>query len=280
MNHSIKNHSAYGRCLYAENGIIEVYIPLDFGIRIGHFSLLGEQNVFFVQPNDMTTFSTKEGWRIRGGHRLWGAPESEKVYCPDNDPIDCEITGESITLTQKKDEWLGLVKSVTLTFDKNRIHLTHRIKNVSEQAFCGSLWGITVMAPGGVEYIKLHSREGGFDALHSVALWDYTNLGDERASYTKEEIILRSLDVDGKYKIGLRHPVSPIRYEVNGYTFLKSFEVKSGEAYPDSGVSYETFLSRYMTEMESLSPMVRLNYGEVAEHKETWELSLSAEDKK
>ena len=58
-------------------------VPLSYGIRIGHFALCGGENVFYEQPKDMTELTTPEGWRLRGGHRFWVAPESEKTYCPD-----------------------------------------------------------------------------------------------------------------------------------------------------------------------------------------------------
>lgn len=280
MNTCIKSHSAYGRCLYAENGVIELYIPLDFGIRIGHLSFIGEKNVFFVQPQDMQLFTTEKGWRIRGGHRLWLAPESEKVYSPDNAPIDYQIVGENILLTQKEDNELGLVKRISLKLQGNRVYLTHKITNVKKEPFVGSLWAITVMDKGGIEYIKLNRRDGGFDALHSIALWDYTNLGDERASYERDSITLKSLDLDAKYKIGVRHPVTPISYELDGVIFKKYYQVQKDKSYPDSGVSYETFMSKYMTEMESLSPLVSLGEGESAEHEEIWELERSQKKEK
>ena len=272
MNTCIKTHSAYGRCLYAENGVVELYIPLDYGIRIAHFSFVGEKNLFFVQPSDMQLFSTTDGWRIRGGHRLWVAPESEKVYAPDNEPIDYKVSGNSIVLEQKVDQKLGLIKSIELSFDQNKVNLKHKITNTKKEPFVGSLWAITVMEKGGTEHIELNRRDGGFDPLHAIALWDYTNLGDERAHYTREKITLTSLPIDAKYKIGVRHPVTPIVYEMDGVSFKKHYQVQKGASYPDNGVSYETFMTKYMTELESLSPLFTLNENESAEHEEIWEI--------
>lgn len=271
MNTTIKNHPAYGRCLYADNGVLEIGIPLDFGLRVGHLSFVGGDNVFYVQPATTSKFCTEKGWRIRGGHRFWLAPESEKNYYPDNEPIEYEIKGESIVLTQNKDEWLGVIKSITLTFDDNRIHVKHEVLNLNDNPIKCSLWGISAMKEGGVEYIKLNRREGGYDPLHAIAIWDYASLGDKRATYEREQIILRNLPSDEKYKIGVRHPVLPIRYELENLTFLKYFNVQEDKEYPDFGVSYETYLSD-MTEIESLSPLVELKRGESAKHEEVWAL--------
>jgi mannose-6-phosphate isomerase class I len=48
-------------------------------------------------------------------------------------------------------------------------------------------------------------------------MWDYTSLGDERAKYERSKIVITHLPLDTKYKIGVGHPISPVRYE-NGKT--------------------------------------------------------------
>lgn len=272
MNTSIKNHAIYGKCLFADNGVIEVGIPLDFGLRVGHFSFAGEKNVFFEQPNDMEKFTTDKGWRIRGGHRLWIAPESPLTYCPDNEPISYTVSDDTVTLVQKEDPWLHIIKTFTLKFDGARLEIVHRIENLSEDELECSLWAISVMAAGGTEYIDLERRDGGMDHWHRISTWDYTSLGDPRATYTRDEIKIRHLPVDERYKIGVGHPFGPVRYENDGVVFKKYFAVEKDKIYPDANVSYETFFSQYMVEMESLSPLGRIGKGERMEHSEVWEL--------
>ena len=272
MNTSIKNHAIYGKCLFADNGIIEVGIPLDFGLRVGHFSFVGEKNVFFEQPNDMEKFTTDKGWRIRGGHRLWIAPESPLTYCPDNEPISYTVSDDTITLVQKEDPWLHIIKTFTLKFDGAKLEVVHRIENLSEDELECSLWAISVMAAGGTEYIDFERRDGGMDHWHRISTWDYTSLGDPRATYTRDEIKIRHLPVDERYKIGVGHPFGPVRYENDGVVFKKYFAVEKDKIYPDANVSYETFFSQYMVEMESLSPLGRIGKGERMEHSEVWEL--------
>ena len=272
MNTSIKNHAIYGKCIFADNGVIEVGIPLDFGLRVGHFSFVGEKNVFFEQPNDMEKFTTDKGWRIRGGHRLWIAPESPLTYCPDNEPISYTVSDDTVTLVQKEDPWLHIIKTFTLKFDGARLEIVHRIENLSEDELECSLWAISVMAAGGTEYIDLERRDGGMDHWHRISTWDYTSLGDPRATYTRDEIKIRHLPVDERYKIGVGHPFGPVRYENDGVVFKKYFAVEKDKIYPDANVSYETFFSQYMVEMESLSPLGKIGKGERMEHSEVWEL--------
>ncbi|MBR2401328.1 MAG: hypothetical protein IKB01_00975 [Lachnospiraceae bacterium] len=273
MNFKKIYHECLGNCIFFDNGFVEVGIPLEYGIRIGHFSLVGKNNVFFEQPADMQDLTTEHGWRVRGGHRLWLAPESEKVYYPDNDPIGYQLLENGVELFQREDPWLHVQKTVTLCFaDDYKVEVHHRIKNMSEDVIEASLWAVTSVVGGGVQYIDFQNREGGMDHWHRISMWDYTNLGDKRAKYFADGIKLTHMPVKEKYKIGVGHPYGAVRYEMEDVTFIKDFTVLPDEKYPDGNVSYETFLCRHMVEMESLSPIQKIKPGDWAEHSETWEL--------
>ena len=129
------------------------------------------------------------------------------------------------------------------------------------------------MAPGGVEYIPLHHRDGGYDPLHCISMWDYTSLGDKRANYKRDSITLTHTPSGEKYKIGVGHPAGAISYKNKGVSFEKSFEIYPEKEYPDGNVSFETFMCDHMVEIESLSPYVTLREGKEAEHREIWTLS-------
>lgn len=272
MNITKKNHSICGQCLFLDNGIVEIGIPLEYGIRIGHFSFVGEKNVFFEHPNDMTDFTSEEGWRHHGGHRLWIAPESEADYYPDNEPISYEIVGEKIILRQEEDPWQKVIKEIEITFDGPRVKLLHRITNTADEPRICGIWSISTLVPGGVQYIDLEIRDGGMDPWVRLGAWDYTSYGDPRAKYERDKITLTHLPIEEKLKIGIGHPVSPVRYELPDVVFKKYFEVDREKTYPDSNMSYETFFSKYMLEMESLSPLGTINKGETMEHAEVLEL--------
>ena len=272
MNVKEKNHSVHGRCLFLDNGILEIGVALDFGIRICHFSFLGEENVFYEQPMNSDRFTTTDGWRLRGGHRLWIAPESDDIYAPDNVPVEYSLLPNGIEITQSKDERLHIVKQIRICFDNDRVQVNHKITYLGEGLLECALWPISVMAPGGIERIPLKKREGGFDPLHSFSLWDHSSLGDCRAKYKKDEIILTHMDIDRPYKIGIGHPNGEISYTNRGTAFLKSYDFIENAHYPDGEVSYETYLSKFMVEIESLSPLYTLRKGENAEHNEYWRL--------
>ena len=261
------------KSVFRSNSVSEFGIPLEFGIRIGYLSYKNGENLFYEQPNDLNDLCTPEGFRVRGGHRLWLAPESEKDYFPDNQPVQYEIIGDTIRLMQEKDPWLGVQKSMEIIFvSDEEIRVKHIVINTEarEQEF--ALWGVTSVAPCGKAHIPLKHREGGYDPLHTVTMWDYTSLGDERVQYTREAITLSHKPLVQKYKIGVGHPDGPVTYENKGVIFEKSYEIHTSEAYPDGGVSFEIFMCRHMVELECLSPLLTVGAGETAEFCETWRL--------
>ena len=272
MNYIEKNHPTYGKCLFADNGIIEIGIPLEFGLRIGHFSFVGGDNVFFEQPKDLKTFTTAEGWQIRGGHRLWLAPESGADYFPDNAPIQYKIDNDTVILTQQKDPWLNVIKEIVLHFDENRMHVEHRVTNVGEDKCQCSLWAISSVAAGGKQTICFERRDNGYDPWHKISMWDYTNLGDPRVKYSRDEIVITHTPLDERDKIGVSHPYGPIKYENGNTIFLKNFQIHVDKKYPDGNMSYETFCGRYMMELESLSPLFDVLPNQTVSHTEVWEL--------
>ena len=273
MNITNEKHSIFGNTLFVEYGKIKLGIALEYGIRISHLSYDNSENLFFEQPACMKELSTPDGWRVRGGHRLWIAPESKDVYYPDNDAVSCDVKENTIIICQKNDPWLEIEKSIEIVFlSENSVKVIHKIKNTASKLRRCSLWGISSMAGGGTEQISLDVREGGYDPLHKITMWDYTSLGDERAVYERDLITLTHYPTSKKYKIGVGHPKGNVRYINKGVVFEKCYEINKNEEYPDGDVSFETFMCDHMVEIESLSPLYDIKPGESASHTEIWKL--------
>ncbi|MBQ6922202.1 MAG: hypothetical protein IJQ66_03845 [Clostridia bacterium] len=271
LNKRIITHPVHGECLFLNNGVIEIGVPLTFGIRIAHLSFVGEENVFFVQPNDMKMFTFDSGLRIRGGHRLWIAPESPDDYYADNEPIEYGINGDTVTLTQKNDPLLNVIKSMEITLKGNTVSITHRVKNTGKRRKI-ALWALTVMKSGGVLTVPLREREGGYDPLTHISAWDYTDLSDERLKFGKKEIKIYQRAGKRNLKVGVGHPAGAVSYENGDTVFKKHIPLYSDKEYADGGVSFETFISDYMAEIEGLSPLVTLLPDKTATYTESWEL--------
>lgn len=271
LNKSIKNHPVHGECLYVDNGIIEIGVPLSFGIRIAHLSFLGEENVFFVQPKDLEIPVGKLGFRLHGGHRLWLAPEGEFDYYPDNLPVEYQIKGNTVRLTQAEDPLLKVIKSVDLTLKGSKVTLTHRVYNTGERKKA-ALWSLSVMKGGGVTTVPLPQRTGGFNPLVHISAWDYTDIGDERIKFSKKEIKIYQKKGERNLKIGVGHPSGALRYENGNTVFVKNIPLFKDRTYTDGGVSAEIFVCDYMTEIEGLSPLKTISPSKTATYTETWEL--------
>lgn len=274
MKTYIGNHAIFGKMLYAENGKIKLGVALDFGIRICYLSFKGSKNLFFEQPKNMTDLTTEDGWRVYGGHRLWVAPESEKDYRPDNQPIFYEVIGDKILLSQLEDELLKVNKSIEISFeDENVVKVVNKLQNTDQTTRRFSVWGVTSMAGGGTQYISHRYGTMSYAPLTSIPIWFYTDLADDRAEYSPGKIKLTHRANSKKYKIGVGHPNAPVKYVNQGVCFEKIFDVFLDKQYPDHNVSYETFMCDHMVEIESLSPLYDVAPNQTISHTELWRLT-------
>ena len=274
MKTYFENYKHFGKCLFIENSEIKIGVPVEFGIRISYLSYKGSDNLFFEQPKDMTDLTSKDGWRVYGGHRLWVAPESDNVYYPDNNPISYEIFDDKVVLHQQKDEWLNVEKTMEISFTEyNVVKVVNLVKNLDEKTRRFSAWGITSVAGGGTQFIPLKHGERSYYPLSNVCAWHYTNLGDERVEYFPEYIKLSHRATNKLFKIGVGHPNGPVKYVNKGVCFEKSFDIYSDKEYTDSNVSYETYMCNHMVEIESLSPLYEVNQNQTISHTELWRLT-------
>lgn len=263
----------FGTCLLAGNGVSEVVVACDFGIRVLSYALCGGENVFFEQPAEMRALTTEQGWRIYGGHRLWVSPESERDYYPDNLPVAVDVEENAVILRQPKDPWLGVSKEVRLRFFPDaRIEVTHSVTNCSGREQRIALWAISSMRAGGTEKIPLPGAPGPWEPRFGLTAWEYTDLSDARAAYGKSCVEISQRAGKANYKIGLSRTAGEYEYRNKGLVFQKTAEYFPGAQYPDGGVCFETFVCDHMLEMETLSPLFRIAENETAVHREVWNI--------
>jgi len=260
------------------NGQIELIATLDVGPRIIHFGFCGGENAFKVY-RDQLGRSGEKTWQIRGGHRLWHSPEAKpRTYFPDNDPVAYkQLPDGGIRLTPPPETPYSVQKEIDIYMDpaKNRVRLVHRITNVGAWPIELAPWALTVLEPGGIEIIPLPEKIPHEKCLlpnQILVLWSYTDLADPRYHFGTRYITLRHDPNRGATKIGLAHRCGWIAYLRNGLLFVKRFEYKEGQRYPDFGCNFETFTNQDMLECESLGPLTRLEPGQSVEHEEVWEL--------
>ena len=136
-----------------------------------------------------------------------------------------------------------------------------------------ALWALTVLDNGGLEVIP---EPENYDALlpnRRISLWPYSKLNDSRVYFGEKFITLLSdPKKEEPFKIGLDNPCGWVGLFNKDCLFIKRYPVEPEAEYPDFGVSFESYICDYMTECESLSPMMRLSPGAMGVHVEEWEL--------
>ena len=270
------------------NGEAELIATLDVGPRIISYRLEGGPNVFKNYDDQLGEGGEPE-WMIRGGHRLWTAPEdTTRTYATDNVPVEMVPSGpNSIRLISRAAEReYGVLKEIEVRMETtgSRVFVTHRIENVGKAAAELAPWALSVMAPGGVEVLPLPPKAphpgspknakspADFAANQLMRLWAYTDMQDPRWHFGGKYITLRQDPSKGPTKLGLDLSAGWAAYANDGTLFVKRFERLDGRDYPDGGCNYETFTNEDMLEMESLGPLVKLEPGRRVEHLERWEL--------
>lgn len=273
--------------LRISNGEAELIVTLDVGPRIISYRLANGKNVFKEFPDQLGK-SGEATWQIRGGHRLWAAPEdTTRTYAPDNRPVAVkELSGGVWRVTGPVDEPYGIQREMDIALEPTgtAVKITHRIHNVGSKPAELAPWSLSVMAPGGVEVIPLPSKAPhpgsskepvaaeNFLPNQSLVMWSYTDMKDPRFEFGTKYILVRHDSKRSATKIGLAHAPGWVAHSNDGTLFVKHFPYQKGKHYPDRGCNFETYTDEGILEIESLGPMVELAPGKATEHTETWML--------
>ncbi len=271
------SYRGWKRNIRLTNGQVELIVTQDVGPRIVRFGFIGGQNAFGELPEQMGGAGEKE-WMIRGGHRLWVAPEEKpKSYELDNAPLEIRKISGGIRAIQSPGPLTRVQKAmdITLADRRNEVTVVHRLTNKGRQAITLASWALTVMAKRGVAIIPLPKKISHTDRLthnQNWSLWGYTDLSDPRWTIGQRYILFRQDPRREPNKIGIAHREGWVAYLRNGLLFIKRFKRIPGAIYPDGDVNFETFSNQQILELESLGPLVTLRPGQTAAHTETWTL--------
>lgn len=276
----------WGKCAKLSNGSIELYATLDFGPRIIRFGKVGGENVMYEDIDDNVSkvgmeelFAEKFGadkgvWHIRGGHRLWTSPEYlPRSYYPDNEPVEYKKCENGIVLIPPQQEWTCFQYEIEVTMCENedKVYLNHKITNNAPFASEFAPWALTVLTKGGKEIVPQPTKDTELLGNRLLALWPYTRLTDKRAYFGDRYITLKQdPNADCPFKIGINSQHGWAAYQIFGDMFVKYFYPNENGVYPDGGVSFETYTSEFIMEMETLGELKTVQPGETVCHKEAW----------
>lgn len=269
------SYGKYGKCVEVSNGVIDIVATLDMGPRIIRYGFIGKENMFC---NNFEEEYEKTGWKILGGHRLWIAPEHDMLsYEPDNSPIKYRAIPGGIVLFGNPEKSTGLTKEIVVVLEEEgaNVAIKHIITNNNMWAVDFAAWSISVMATGGKEVVPVNKEDTGLLGNCSMSLWPYTKLDDKRVNWGNKYITLKQEEVcESPIKFGITNPLGWAAYFNKNMMFVKKFPYLNNgeEVYPDGGMNYETYTCSFMLEMESLSPIYRVEEGECITHLECWSL--------
>ncbi|MDX2032260.1 MAG: hypothetical protein SF339_16420 [Blastocatellia bacterium] len=286
----IVEYKGWKNNLQLSNGTVDLLVTLDVGPRVIRYGYVGGANVFKEFAEQIGKSGEKE-WMIRGGHRLWHAPEDAKrTYDLDNGPVRWEKLGETgVRVIQPVEPLTGIQKEMEITLGEGTaVTIVHRLRNTNLWDVELAPWALSVMAPGGVEIIPLPEKIShpgslapgekpdyrGFIPNQTMIVWPFTDLADPRWRWGTRYITLRQ-DVNAKSptKLGLAHQLGWIAYLNGGVLFVKQVPYEAGKAYTDGGSNFETFTNRDFLEIESLGPLARIAPAGAVEHVERWGLA-------
>jgi hypothetical protein len=256
------------------NGIVELIAMADFGPRIIHFGFVGQPNEFQVYPVHFQSFYKNRFW-LYGGHRLWHAPEVEgRTNYPDNSPVDVvALSDGGMRLSPTVPSQIGIQKELDVYLAPNRaqVRVVHRFYNRNVWDVELSLWALTVMPKDGKGVFPLPARQKQLLPNTVLSIWGYTDMSDPRWTWGKNYILLQQA-YGNDQKVGWLNPHGWLAYIRNGHAFIKTFTPVPNATYPDFGVNCESFTDEDMLELETLSPLIKLAPGAMAEHIEEWHL--------
>ena len=268
-------YGGWNKCLFIENEIVQLVVTLEVGPRIIRYALQNNENMLCEVKEQMGT-TGGDSWKIYGGHRLWHAPEHKpRTYINDNFPVKYTVDGNSVTVTPEPEEISRTQKEMVITLSENssKVIIEHRITNTGAWDIDLALWALTVLDKGGLEVLGEPEKYRALLPNRRVSLWPYSKMNDHRV-YWGDKYITLNFDPEVKepFKMGIDNQSGWAAFFNKGCMFIKRYPVEPEVEYTDFGVSFETYVCDYMTECESLSPLMRLTPGSMGVHVEEWEL--------
>ncbi len=272
------NYKGWPNCYRLSNSQIDLVVTTDVGPRVIRLGFIGAENEF-KEFSDQVGQTGGDTWRSFGGHRLWHAPEQlQRTYYPDNFPIAIQQQAGFIRLIQPVEATTGIQKEldIELSLDSAHVKVIHRLRNANLWTVELAVWALTVMEMGGAAILPLPPRGSHSENLvpsNSLSMWAYTNMADPRWTWGRNFIMLRQdLKAETPQKIGAMVPDGWMGYARGGHLFVKKASYLPGAVYPDFGCSMETYTNDQILEVESLSPMAKLEPNATIEHIEDWYL--------
>jgi len=271
-------YKGWQKCYRVSNGEVELIVTGDVGPRVIRFGFVGGQNLFKEFPEQLGK-AGEDKFQLRGGDRVWKAPEDPvATWAPDNVPVEiipiptglvARAPVEPLTMLQKEIE-------ISMAPSGTAVTVSHRITNRSLFSLEFAPWVLTMMAPGGMAITGFPPRGRhpiNLEATNPLVMWAYTNLADQRWTFTKKYLALhQDPNNSDAQKLGIFNRDTWAAYLLNGEAFVKRATADSAKTYADFGCSFETFTNNEFLEIETLGPLTKVLPGQTVAQVERWSL--------
>jgi len=271
-------YKGWHNCYRVSNGEIEAIVTGDVGPRIIRFGFVGGQNMF-KEYADQLGKSGEAAFQLRGGSRVWKAPEDPvATWAPDNVPVNIKFTSSGLIATAPVEPLTKLQKEIEISMEATgtKVTVSNRITNHGLFALEFSPWVLTMMAQGGMVVAGFPPRgthPANLEVTNPLAMWAYTDLSDPRWKFTKKYLTLKQdPNNSNAQKLGSFNVDTWAAYLLNGEAFVKRAKADPAKTYPDFGCSFETFTNNEFLEIETLGPMTKVQPEHTVEQVEQWGL--------
>ena len=213
---------------------------------------------------------------LRGGHRLWTAPEDPFYTCPEGYVREVKEK-DRVTLISEVDA-SGLEKEISFCLIENRVELTHRITWHGNESIRLAPWGITQLRLGGVAILP-QSTMDGLQPNRNLVFWPYSRMDDKRLEIHDDLVLLHGHGSEQAFKIGMKNSHGWFACLFEDALFVKRFTLENHQSYPDMDCNVETYVKDSCLELETLGPLTILKPNGSVAQKEVWEVSAGAYSK-
>jgi len=263
-------------CTKVENRAVSLWVTTSVGPRILGLALQGGENLFAELPGVTFPCPGAGEYTVRGGHRLWYAPEHPpRTYLPDDAPVSVERTERGIVVTQPPEAGTAIQKSMAISLpgEDARAVVDHTLSNQGSRPLELAPWAITQLRPGGTAILPQATDpadEYGVLPNRHVVLWPYTAVDSPHVTWGGRYVLVEATMAAGAWKIGFPNPAGWLAYVLGDTLFVKQAAYSPAATYPDRGSSDECYCNHRFLELETLGPMLVLRPGRSVTHRETW----------
>jgi len=247
----------------------------DTGPRITGLRMGDGDNIFAELPGLVIDRPGGAPFTFLGGHRLWLAPEIPEItYQPDDEPVNVTSKAGHWSIRGEPDS-SGIVREIDVSCGRGdgSIEIDHRIINVGDQSIETAAWAITQFPAEGAAILPLGADSvdaGGYQANRSVVLWPYTNPGSEEFTWSRDAVVVEG-STGPKQKVGVENSNGWAAYQRGPVLFAKWTSLHdANDRYVDRGASVQVYRDHRFIELETLSPVRRLDHGDALHHREVW----------